>query len=265
MSEKKSCKVCEESKEKSEFYSRKAKNGRRWDSTCKDCRKSKQGERYRNLDETEKEELLEKVRKRGKTYRESGRESEVKKIWRESNKDKVNEYQRRWRGSDNGKAQRQRHYEENKEELLKKNMDRHYKNREDPIWVEKQNALARERMRRYALDPVWKLAQGVRRDVGMAIKRSNGVKGGRTFEALPYTPQQLKEHLESQFQEGMTWDNHGEWHIDHIIPQAALRYDSLEHPNFLKCWALDNLQPLWAKENLRKGSLHEGKRHYYQS
>tara|TARA_A100000172_G_scaffold79632_1_gene67136 strand:+ start:1813 stop:2883 length:1071 start_codon:yes stop_codon:yes gene_type:complete len=97
-----------------------------------------------------------------------------------------------------------------------------------------------------------------------AIKKTGGHKGGKTFEALPYTPQELREHIENQFDEKMNWDNHGDyWHIDHIIPQAALPYKSLEDENFQKCWDLKNLRPLEAKENIRKGSLYEGERHTY--
>jgi len=72
---------------------------------------------------------------------------------------------------------------------------------------------------------------------------------------LPYTQEQLKEHLENQFDSKMTWDNYGTyWHIDHIYPQSLLPYDSLEHPNFQKCWALENLRPLEAKANIKKGN-----------
>jgi 5-methylcytosine-specific restriction endonuclease McrA len=71
---------------------------------------------------------------------------------------------------------------------------------------------------------------------------------------MPYTPEQLKEHLESQFEDWMTWDNYGEWHVDHIHPQSLLPYDSMDHPNFQKCWALENLQPLEARENIIKSN-----------
>ena len=76
---------------------------------------------------------------------------------------------------------------------------------------------------------------------------------------MPYTQQQLREHLEKQFEPWMNWDNHGRansnkktWQIDHVIPQSLLTYDSMEHPNFQKCWALENLRPLDAIENLKK-------------
>jgi hypothetical protein len=76
------------------------------------------------------------------------------------------------------------------------------------------------------------------------------------FQYLPYTPTQLKEHLEKQFDSRMSWDTHGQygWHIDHITPQSSLPFSTYEEENFLKCWSLDNLQPLWWDENLAKGS-----------
>jgi hypothetical protein len=71
---------------------------------------------------------------------------------------------------------------------------------------------------------------------------------------LGYTSQQLKEHLEKQFLYGMNWDNYGKWHIDHKVPRAALPYQSEADENFKKCWALENLQPLWAADNQKKGA-----------
>jgi hypothetical protein len=100
----------------------------------------------------------------------------------------------------------------------------------------------------------------VRHNVSRMIRAAlvGYAKSKPTFESLEYTLQDLKEHLESKFQEGMTWDNYGEWHIDHIIPQSKLKYTSTEDENFKKCWSLDNLQPLWAKDNLRKGNRIQG-------
>ena len=63
----------------------------------------------------------------------------------------------------------------------------------------------------------------------------------------------------------MSWDNYGTyWQIDHVIPQSALIYDRLTHPNFQNCWALENLQPLESKANASKGSLYDGIRHTYK-
>ena len=73
---------------------------------------------------------------------------------------------------------------------------------------------------------------------------------------LPYTPSEAREYIESMFDSTMSWTNYGpDWHIDHIVPIAFLSYDSMEHPNFQKAWALSNLQPLPAAKNLSKGSF----------
>jgi len=79
------------------------------------------------------------------------------------------------------------------------------------------------------------------------------------FSKLGYTIEELKSHLENLFKEDMSWDNYGtEWHIDHVVPRSWTPYASIEDDNFKKCWALSNLQPLWAKDNLSKGDRYAG-------
>jgi hypothetical protein len=69
---------------------------------------------------------------------------------------------------------------------------------------------------------------------------------------LGCTVKALCKHLEYQFINGMSWDNYGEWHIDHIIPCA---YFDLNNKQQLKaCFHYTNLQPLWAWENIAKGN-----------
>lgn len=109
-------------------------------------------------------------------------------------------------------------------------------------------------------NPAYKLRRRISGSIRTALKNQNlSKKGSQTWKHLPYTPQQLKEHLEGQFEDWMTWENHGPasndkrtWQIDHIIPQHLLPYDDLEHPNFQKCWALENLRPLDAHENAKR-------------
>ena len=107
-------------------------------------------------------------------------------------------------------------------------------------------------------DPFYRLKLRMGSWILRAIKNNDGSKEASVWEYLPYTPQQLKEHIENQFEDWMTWENHGNgagcWNLDHIYPQSLLPYDSLEHPNFQKCWALENLQPLPWKENLLKSN-----------
>lgn len=84
-------------------------------------------------------------------------------------------------------------------------------------------------------------------------------KGGRRWESLlGYTVDDLRAHLERLFVSGMSWDNYGlDWHVDHRRPISSFQFESAECPDFKKAWALSNLQPLWASENLSKGAKWE--------
>lgn len=85
-------------------------------------------------------------------------------------------------------------------------------------------------------------------------KSLNGLKDCRSWESLVgYTLFDLKSHLEKQFKIGMTWDNYGEWEIDHVKPIAKFIITNTDDAEFKECWGLDNIQPLWRLENLNKG------------
>ena len=164
-------------------------------------------------------------------------------------------------------------YKANREAINEKNRKNYNKHRERILAQKKEysqrpevrarkNELARKRRRE---NPAVKLREKVYGLVHYGLKKGGGV-ASFTWDALPYTPEQLKEHLESQFDDQMTWENHGTyWHLDHIIPSAALPFSSLDDENFHKCWSLDNLQPLEKTRNMSKGSLHEGQRHTFEN
>jgi len=78
----------------------------------------------------------------------------------------------------------------------------------------------------------------------------NITKKNRTFDIVGCTPQELKEHLEKQFIEGMTWENRNEWHIDHIIPLSSAKTEE----ELYKLCHYTNLQPLWAVDNMKKSN-----------
>lgn len=180
------------------------------------------------------------------------------------------------KGKANKQAQDRRYYERNRDRILTKRADRYAENKEkelqanavyrkknkDKISKQKQVYYQNNKKRiqaqiakRLKERPDLRLRKVVSNAAQRAIKSQGKTKGGRTFEALPYSPRDLVEHIESQFDDKMTWDNYGTyWNIDHIYPQSLLPYDSLEHPNFQRCWALDNLQPLEAIENIKKGN-----------
>ena len=90
-------------------------------------------------------------------------------------------------------------------------------------------------------------------------KSLNNLKGGRSWEALAgYTLKELKAHLEAKFTNGMSWENYGEWHIDHIIPLSNFVFTDTNSNEFKECWSLQNLQPLWAIENIKKSNKMAG-------
>ena len=106
----------------------------------------------------------------------------------------------------------------------------------------------------YGNDVAFTLAHRVRALIWRTL-RFNKKKNGKMKDILGFTADELKQHLESQFIDGMNWDAlmRGEIHIDHKIPINNFKPQSEDDPAFKECWALSNLQPLWAKDNLSKG------------
>lgn len=104
---------------------------------------------------------------------------------------------------------------------------------------------------RYKNDINFKLADRLRSRMRYYLHYK---KTGSHVKDLGCTIDQLKQHLESKFQPGMTWDNYGfyGWHIDHIRPLAS--FDLTDREQFLQAVHYTNLQPLWAKDNWKKHS-----------
>tara|TARA_R110000751_G_scaffold6496_1_gene27565 strand:+ start:13 stop:648 length:636 start_codon:yes stop_codon:yes gene_type:complete len=85
-------------------------------------------------------------------------------------------------------------------------------------------------------------------------KRLNLEKTNSFWYSINYTPEQLVKHLERNFWYGMDWGNYGDWHIDHIKPKSKYTINEYGDEQFMECWGLSNLQPLWAEDNLIKGN-----------
>jgi len=80
---------------------------------------------------------------------------------------------------------------------------------------------------------------------------NNGfTKKSRSYEILGCSFDYFKNHIESKFTDGMTWENRSKWHIDHIIPISSAKTEA----EILKLNHYTNLQPLWAADNIRKGN-----------
>ena len=104
--------------------------------------------------------------------------------------------------------------------------------------------------KKYKNDPSFKLAKNISHQIYLAVRKK---KAGRKWENIVgYSLQELKNHLELLFEHGMTWENQGDWHIDHINPVCS--FDLNNTQQFENCWKLENLRPLWKHQNLSKAS-----------
>ena len=139
-----------------------------------------------------------------------------------------------------------------------KNADKLRENYKVYYWNNREKILSTHPSSNYTTrrenDPQFKIAGNLRNRLNNAIKISS--KSGSAIRDLGCSIENLKEHLESKFQPGMTWDNYGKgigkWQIDHIIPLSAFDLTDRQHI-VLACNYL-NLQPLWREDNLRKGA-----------
>jgi ribosomal protein S25 len=139
--------------------------------------------------------------------------------------------------------------EQNKEHL-KQYIKEYRKNNVDKIRQIKRDY---ERYRK-ASDPAYKLISNFRTAIYQVLKENNVEKNKHYFDILKYTPEELISHLEKQFTDSMTWENYGEWHVDHRMPISSFNFESVDDDSFIKCWSLENLQPMWGNENIIKGS-----------
>lgn len=168
--------------------------------------------------------------------RNIGGKSVADKKYREKNKDKLNEYHKQW-SKTNRKELREYH-------SIWRDKNRTHVNEKTRLWY----------LNRRRTDPSFKLKCNTRTALWTCLKERNVAKYRSTFLLLGYSIEELMSHLEGLFTDGMTWDNYGKWHVDHKIPMVSFSFESTDDKEFKECWCLNNLQPLWADDNLSKGT-----------
>ena len=104
----------------------------------------------------------------------------------------------------------------------------------------------------YEENPQARIARNLRRRVRGALKSQGAIKSKKTEELLGCSVKFFIEHLESLFDDKMTFENYGEWHIDHIMP--CVSFDLTKIKEQKRCFNYTNQQPLWGSDNLSKGS-----------
>lgn len=121
------------------------------------------------------------------------------------------------------------------------------------LYYQKNKGKIREyRKQRYKNNECFRLSQIVRCRISAELKKKHKMQTSRSIKLLGCTFQYLKEYLQSKFTEGMSWENYGEWHVDHIRPCSS--FDLTNQSQQSECFHYTNLQPLWAYDNLSKGS-----------
>ena len=153
-------------------------------------------------------------------------------------------------------------YIKEREKILSRNKEYYVNNREKIVFNKKEYYINNKENLRYYYneykrnrklnDPTFKLTETVRVRLYSYLKTKSIVKNKITFDIIGCTPPELKDYLEKQFVNGMSWDNYGYygWHIDHIIPLSSAKTEE----EIYKLCRYTNLQPLWAEDNLAKSN-----------
>jgi hypothetical protein len=216
-------------------------------------RKNKMGRPKKYLDETEEERKQRKKEYNQRWYLENRRggipfipltkeelkkrEKLSRKKYYDKNREQIREKAREDRriNPEKHRAYVRKYYEKNKEEnkekAAKRNLEMYHRRKHDPLF---------------------KLRKNIRQRLSCALR--NNYKNSSALELTGCSMERLKKHLESLFEEGMTWENWNRegWHIDHIKPLSS--FDLRKEEEQRKAMHYTNLQPLWAEENIKKGN-----------
>lgn len=229
------CTKCKEHKLERFFYKSKAtKNGLQ--TQCIKCKKTYLNQNAEEIKQRIKEyqsARADKYKEYSKRYHNDNKDivNAKRREYYKLNTDKKKEYQEI--NNDRIKTRRKEYYNKNRERLIKKSTK---------YTTNRRNS-----------DPLYRFSCNIRTLIQKSFTRNQTKKyhkQSKTAELLGCTIPELRDHLERQFQPGMTWENHGfyGWHVDHRIPiSSATTQEEVE-----KLCHYTNLQPLWAKENLEK-------------
>lgn len=231
------CRICGKPKNIEDFHKKKGtSDGHR--NECKECVKDIQKkykeapgfkEKQKEYDKNRYDNNRDDILKRKKEYHKENREKilEQKEIYRNdpNNVDRIKEYLKNYRNEHRENA---REYSRNNPTIKALNQQA-YRERNSHVIA-------------------WRTV------LHSTLKRLGTIKEGHTIDILGYSALELKEHIEKQFTIGMSWNNYGDWHIDHIKPVITFSSDV----DIKVVCALDNLRPLWATTREIGGVVYEG-------
>lgn len=247
------CSVCKCTMIQEEYFSKNKKG--EYNKSCGKClEKAKQ---YRQANKG-------KIVEQHKQYREGHKEkvTEYKKQYYQANKEKIIAQNKQYREAHKGKVieYKKRYYEANKEKIAEyreANKEKQAEWRKQYCKDKRHHCEHNTEKRQCKIcDPLGHLKGIVSTRVNHALKAD---KTEKSIEYLGCTIGEFREHITSQFKDNMTWDNYGEWEIDHITP---IKYRENDEPPTLEQVAerlhWTNTQPLWKKDNIVKGNRYIG-------
>jgi len=237
------CIKCKVEKPLSEFYKRKDGDGYR--NECKKCKKDISNQ-YRkdnpdyniNYQQQYRKDNPEKVKEKNKKNYIKHREKRLKSVkqYNKNHKKDKKYYNKQYRIDHLEELKEyDKQYRENNKEKRKNNNKK---------WREENPDYDKNKQKeKYNNDILFKLSCNMRTMLNQTLKLIGTKKEGRTNDNLGYSPLQLKQRLEMNFTDGMSWENHGEWEKDHTIPKDYFIKKGITDPKIIN--ALCNLKPRW--------------------
>lgn len=226
------------------FKVKKLPKGKNW---CSECKNEYERERKSKLTDEKRKEINEKGKEYYQKVKEKVKEvivdkTEIKKCSIcEEDKTLDKFYVAKCKGivraecKECSSKSRKKYYLDNKKAINKQTSD--YK------------------VQRSKIDPAFKIKRTLRCRLYHALRSQTAQKSNRTLNLIGCNVPYLMGYLEAKFTEGMTWENHGKWHIDHIKPCS--KFNLLDEEEQKKCFHYTNLQPLWGIDNIIKGDKYE--------
>ena len=268
------CSKCHETKDISLFPHQNKDGKIISNSWCKACMSFYKKQYYKENKEEigRKQKVYNKLHKEERAayfeqYNEDNKEalSEYREEYYQENKEDKLEYAKEYRNREDIKiknSEYQKEYRENNTDQLSEYIQDYQ--------LKNKDSLNEKRRLRKKNDINFKLRTSISSYISFQLRTSGKSKESDScLKYLTYSIQELRDHLESLFDPWMSWDNYGKyskntwndndqstwtWNIDHLIPRSDLPYSSMTDDNFKKCWALSNLRPLSAKQNMIDGT-----------
>ena len=191
------------------------------------------------------------LQERAKARYQKNREKilEQKKQYHIENRDRILQNHKEYAAANKEaiRARCRQYYLRNKEKLKRRNSEYYQKNKEQVLKTNAkyQNTKLKE-------DPLYKFKHRTRTRVWQSFSGNGYTKKSRVCAILGCSYKDFLNHITSQFTEGMTLDNHGDWHLDHILPVAA----ATTKEEVIALNHYTNFQPMWASDNISKHTKH---------